>query len=59
VRWRLVWFALFPFVLGLTVWDSSWEPWLRALLVATFAVGWSLAFYPWRRRQATTRGDAG
>lgn len=46
----LVWLALFPFALALTVWDSSWETWLRGLHVASFAVGWSLAFYPWRRR---------
>lgn len=42
----LVWFALFPFVLALGVWDADWDQWLRTVLVACFAIGWSLAFLP-------------
>lgn len=45
----LVWLALFPFVLALTIWDSSWSEWVRFALVACCAVGWSIAFYPWRK----------
>jgi hypothetical protein len=45
----LVWLALFPYVLSLTIWDSSWDEWLRSGVVALCAVGWSFAFYPWRR----------
>jgi hypothetical protein len=42
----LVWVALFPWLLGAAVWTSSWEGWLRLLLVLMFAVGWSLASIP-------------
>jgi hypothetical protein len=42
----LIWFLLFPLVLATGVWESSWQTWLRVLLVACFAVGWSLAFFP-------------
>lgn len=45
----LVWFLLFPFVLALGVWDSSWEGWVRLGLVCGFAVVWSLMFWPRRR----------
>jgi hypothetical protein len=47
----LLWLALFPYVLALTVWDSSWEDWLRLALVTCFAVGWSFAFYPRQRSE--------
>lgn len=42
----LIWLLLFPLVLATGVWESSWQPWLRVLLVACFAVGWSIAFFP-------------
>lgn len=42
----LVWLALFPFVFALGIWDSSWEGWLRLVLVGCCAIGWSLAFLP-------------
>ena len=45
----LVWLAFFPFVLALTIWTTGWDEWLRFALVACCAIGWSLAFYPWRR----------
>ena len=41
----------FPYVVALTVCDGSWSDSLRAALVALSAIGWSLAFYPWRRRR--------
>jgi hypothetical protein len=44
----LVWLAFFPCILGLTIWDTSWPEWLRLGLATCCAVGWSLAFYPWR-----------
>lgn len=43
----LVWLAFFPYILGLTIWDSSWPEWVRFALVTCCAVGWSIAFYPW------------
>ena len=45
----LVWLAFFPYILGLTIWDSSWPEWVRFALVTCCAVGWSIAFYPWHR----------
>lgn len=42
----IVWLAAFPLMLGVTVWESSWDGWLRLLLVTCFAVAWSVAFYP-------------
>jgi hypothetical protein len=50
----LVWVALFPWLLGSAVWTSSWDGWLRLLLVVTFAFGWSLASIP--RRTAQKKG---
>jgi len=51
----LVWLLLFPLVLATGVWESSWETWLRVLLVVCFAVGWSFAFFP--RKKRGTDGD--
>jgi hypothetical protein len=51
----LVWLLFFPLVLATAVWESSWETWLRVLLVACFTLGWSLAFLP--RRKKVTRLD--
>jgi hypothetical protein len=45
----VVWLLAFPWVLGLAVWHSAWDEWVRVLLVGCFAVGWSIAFYPHRR----------
>jgi hypothetical protein len=45
----LVWLAFFPYILGLTIWDSSWPEWVRLALVTCCAVGWSVAFYPWHK----------
>jgi hypothetical protein len=46
----LVWLLLFPFVLATAVWESSWDEWLRLLLVSMFALVWSALFFP-RKRQ--------
>jgi hypothetical protein len=50
----LVWLVSFPFALAITIWDSSWDTWLRVLAVCSFAVGWSVMFYPWPRRRSDT-----
>lgn len=47
-----IWLLLFPWMLGLAVWEGSWDEWLRLALVASFAAGWSIAFFPWRRTGA-------
>jgi hypothetical protein len=46
----LVWLALFPFVLAMAAWESSWETWLRLLLISSFALLWPTLFFP-RRSQ--------
>jgi hypothetical protein len=48
----LAWLALFPFLLALTIWTSPWDDSLRLLLVACCALGWTLAFFPWRAADA-------
>jgi hypothetical protein len=45
----VVWIAFFPWVLGLWVSQTSWPEWLRILLVASFAIGWTLVSIPRRR----------
>ena len=45
-----LWVALFPWLLGAAVWTSSWAGWLRLLLVLVFALSWSLASIPRRKR---------
>ena len=42
----LAWLALFPWLLGTAVWTSSWADWLRVVLVAAFAAGWTLVSIP-------------
>jgi hypothetical protein len=44
-----VWLALFPLVLALGVWDSGLAEWVRLVLVCTFALAWSAAFFPRRK----------
>lgn len=48
----LVWLVFFPFVLAMTVWESSWDTWLRVVAISSFAVGWSVMFYPWPQRRS-------
>ena len=46
----VVWVVFFPWVLATAVWTSSWVDWLRIVLVLCFAVGWTIASIPRRRR---------
>ena len=41
-----LWLLAFPWLLGTAVWESTWAPGLRALLVAAFALGWTLISIP-------------
>jgi hypothetical protein len=41
-----LWLLAFPWLLGTAVWESSWALLLRALLVAGFAIGWTLISLP-------------
>ena len=45
----LVWLVFFPYVLALAIWRSGWSDTVRFALVTCCALGWPLAFYPWRR----------
>jgi hypothetical protein len=44
----VVWVLALPWILGLTVWASSWAEWLRLLVICGMSVGWSIAFFPRR-----------
>ena len=44
-----LWLLAFPWLLGTAVWESSWAPLVRALLVAAFAIGWTLISLPRKR----------
>jgi hypothetical protein len=46
----VLWLLAFPWLLGTAVWESSWALLVRALLVAAFAIGWTLISLP-RTRQ--------
>jgi hypothetical protein len=48
----VVWIALLPWMLGATVWTSSWPDWLRVVLVGCLAAGWTIASLPRSRRSA-------
>ena len=48
-----LWLLAFPFLLATAVWESSWAPLRRALLVAAFAIGWTLISLP----RSRGRGD--
>jgi hypothetical protein len=41
-----MWVLMLPWLLGLAVWQSSWDGWLRLLVVAGLALGWSLISWP-------------
>jgi hypothetical protein len=47
-----VWLLTFPWLLGTAVWESSWAPWLRVCLVASFAIGWTLISIPRAKKSA-------
>jgi hypothetical protein len=52
-----LWLLAFPWLLGTAVWESSWTLLLRALLVAAFALGWTLISLP-RSRPSPIGADA-
>jgi hypothetical protein len=41
-----MWIVALPWALALAVWQSSWADWLQTVLIACFAIGWTLAFFP-------------
>ena len=40
----VMWIIALPWALGLLVWESSWEEWLRALVVVVMALLWTSVF---------------
>ena len=51
------WFLSLPWMVGLWIWHSSWDLWLRFLLVAGVALANLVSFNPWTqsRESATTQ----
>jgi len=49
----VAWVAFLPWMLGTAVWTSAWPAALRVLLVACFAVGWTIVSIP--REKPTKR----
>ena len=45
----VLWLALLPWLLGLAVWESSWQEWLRVSIVALCAIGWTAISIPRRK----------
>jgi hypothetical protein len=41
-----MWVLLLPLALALAVWQSSWQEWLRLLVVAVLAAGWTIVSTP-------------
>jgi hypothetical protein len=41
-----MWVLALPWALSLAVWQSSWADWVQTVLIACFAIGWTLAFFP-------------
>ena len=42
----LTWVAILPWALGLAVWQSSWEDWLRLLVIALLGAAWTAISAP-------------
>jgi hypothetical protein len=49
----VLWIVLLPWMLGMAVWTSGWADWLRALLVLSFAIGWTFISLPRARKPRT------
>ena len=46
-----VWLVGFPFLLGLAVWESAWDPTVRGTLLTLVMVAYTLMFVPRERRR--------
>jgi len=42
----VLWVLTLPWMLALAVWESSWDEWLRMLLVTFIAAGWTVISIP-------------
>jgi hypothetical protein len=40
----VLWIVALPWAIGLVVWESSWDAWLRVLVVVLLALFWSSVF---------------
>jgi hypothetical protein len=45
----VLWIAFLPWMLATWVWTGGWPAALRLVLVAIFAIGWTLISYPRRK----------
>jgi hypothetical protein len=41
-----IWILLLPLTVGLWIWESDWDLWLRLMLVIFAGVGWTAAMFP-------------
>ena len=48
-----IWFLTLPWMIGLWVWQSSWDLWLRFVLVVGVALANLVSFNPWTQSQKT------
>jgi hypothetical protein len=46
----LVWLLGFPFLIGLAIWQSSWDEAVRLVAIAVLAVAYTLMFVPRGKR---------
>lgn len=53
-----IWFLTLPWMVGLWVWESSWDLWLRFLLVAGIALANLVSFNPWTQGRASATTQA-
>ena len=54
----ILWVPFLPWMLGMAVWTSGLAAWLRVLLVACFAIGWTIAFIPRAKKPKRARAGA-
>jgi hypothetical protein len=47
----VVWLLAFPFLVGLAIWQASWEQPVRVVAVAVLAVSYTYMFMPRERRR--------
>jgi hypothetical protein len=50
----LLWLAAFPYLVGLAIWQASWDEGVRLIAIAMLALSYTLLFVPpdWKRRAA-------
>ena len=47
----VVWLLAFPFVIGLAIWQASWDEAVRLTILAVLAVAYTYMFIPRKRKR--------